>query len=110
MIRSAEHTNLRSEAIITTNKHYKTRIREHVKKTCILRPLPPSPPPKAVSGHSISAIFLHVQIYMFLKQEMPEMDDFEVEKNLVPKEKYSYVLGMQVFLTCSLREDDKKNF
>ena len=37
------------------------------------------PPPLAVSDHSyfMQVFFTCINIYMFLKQERPEMDDFE---------------------------------
>ena len=60
MIRSAEHTNLRSEAIITTNKQYKTRIWEQVKKMAFLADTSAkalTPPP------SCHKIFLHIRLF-----------------------------------------------
>ena len=52
--------------------------REYVKKqNCILSGR--RPPPQAVCGHSdFMQLFLAwINLYMFLKQEKPEMDDFE---------------------------------
>ena len=47
---------------------------------------PLTPPPWAVSGHSD---FMQGFLNIFMKQEKPEMDDFErKEKTLVLKEKY----------------------
>ena len=64
-----------------------------------------TPPPLAVSRH--------VQIiYMFLKQEDPEIDDFERKKNLVLKFqyfknfKYFLAAGGMVFFTYSLSRSD----
>ena len=65
-----------------------------------------TPHPWAVSEHSdfMQVCLLHVWIYMFLKQEKSEMDDFE-KKTLVLKEKFQYFkkifLKMSKFVTLA---------
>ena len=68
MIRSAEHTNLRSEAIITTNKQYKTRIWEQVKKMAFLaetsaRALTPPHPKLSQNIFAYSFVLDHSMLF-----------------------------------------------
>ena len=64
---------------------------EHVKKLALLAPasakaLNPPPPHELLAD--IASFFTSINIYIFLKQERPEMDDFYRKKNLAVKEKY----------------------
>ena len=67
------------------------RWREHVKRNVILSRRArlgggaPHPPPQQLADIAILCIFLHEYIYLFVKQEKPEMDD--LKKNFGPKGK-----------------------
>ena len=58
-------------------------LREHVKKTCILRSL--DPPPELLANARFYAIFFYMYKYKFLKPEKPKMDDIEKKFNILRK-------------------------
>ena len=49
-------------------------------------------------------VFLHEYIYMFLKQEKSEMDEFEEEKTLVLKEKIQCLKFFNGY-TCKMSQN-----
>ena len=47
-------------------------------------------------------MYTYSYVYMFLKQEKPEMDAFESKKNLVLTEKYLYIYPRSPYLSFYL--------